>query len=591
MKDTKEYLLQWLLAAGFGACLVLAPVAVVRFILYDTAWYLVAAVGLVLAAVGLWILLKRSNRDTVPMEPDEDLKRWFDRHVKLSYLWWFVFFGITALLTFSALTLDANNSKPREVAEFVLSHLRWPLAAAVLLAQSWCMAAWCRKQTITEKKQGFIRDLILIGLLSVFYWGLVLAMFVCFNTTNRKTFYSALAVYTAGALIFTFTIRQRRTFRNLRLSRWAAALLVFAALAGGMYVLLIREVWVLQPYINHISNINKSDAVISYDETAGIYTVTKQRDDFRILQLTDIHLGGSVASSPNDENALRAVYKLIETAKPDLVIVTGDLSYPVGISSFSLNNHTPVELFASFMRNTGVPWAFTYGNHDTEDMAVDNETSLDSLYQSLSWETSRTLLYPYSQPEVTGRNNQLIEIRNRDGSLNQALFLLDSNAYAKDGFSKYDYIHDDQVDWYAAQVERLAAEAGRTVPSLCFFHIPLREYAEAYDLYQQGDPSVTRCFGQNEEDIGCSRYSSKLFDRALELGSTQGFFCGHDHLNNLSLRYKGVQLTYGMSIDYLVYPGISKCSAQRGGTLIVLDEVGQMSVTPLPLEDPEASDD
>lgn len=49
-----------------------------------------------------------------------------------------------------------------------------------------------------------------------------------------------------------------------------------------------------------------------------------------------------------------------------------------------------------------------------------------------------------------------------------------------------------------------------------------------------------------------------MFDTALELGSTSGFFCGHDHYNNASIEYKGIRLTYGMSIDYLAMPGIEK---------------------------------
>jgi hypothetical protein len=67
------------------------------------------------------------------------------------------------------------------------------------------------------------------------------------------------------------------------------------------------------------------------------------------------------------------------------------------------------------MRNTGIPWAFTYGNHDTESYAASSRQSLNELYKSLSRKTSRTLMYPYVQPEITGRNNQLIELRSADG--------------------------------------------------------------------------------------------------------------------------------------------------------------------------------
>ena len=182
-----------------------------------------------------------------------------------------------------------------------------------------------------------------------------------------------------------------------------------------------------------------------------------------------------------------------------------------------------------------------------------------------------------------GRNNQLIQIRNADGGLNSALFLIDSNAYVGQGFSKYDYIRDEQVDWYAETVLRMNAEAGRTVPSYCFFHIPLQEYETAYDLYLAGSDEVRYWFGSNDEgEICASGYPSKLFDTALELGSTRGFFCGHDHYNNMSLEYKGMRLTYGMSIDYLVMPGIARKTKQRGATLIILDANGEMTVQQIP---------
>lgn len=60
-------------------------------------------------------------------------------------------------------------------------------------------------------------------------------------------------------------------------------------------------------------------------------------------------------------------------------------------------------------------------------------------------------------------------------------------------------------------------------------------------------------------------------------------FCGHDHLNTLSLVYKDIQFTYGMSIDYLGYKGIEKQYTQRGGTLIIRKKDGSVSVKMVPL--------
>ena len=69
----------------------------------------------------------------------------------------------------------------------------------------------------------------------------------------------------------------------------------------------------------------------------------------------------------------------------------------------------------------------------------------------------------------------------------------------------------------------------------------------------------------------------------LELGSTIGVFCGHDHYNNMSLGYKGIRLTYGMSIDYLAMPGIENDIAQRGAELITIHPDSSWDLEQIPL--------
>ena len=396
------------------------------------------------------------------------------------------------------------------------------------------------------------------------------------------------ALYALIIIAFNVFRLKRFCYSTPRFTKPAVALALVAAIIIGGYAFMSKNVWLTQPYINSVPNVYDAKNEIVYDESSGVYTVTNDDDsDFKILQLTDIHIGGSLLSYDKDLKALKACFKLIEHTKPDLVVVTGDLSFPMGVMSFSFNNTAPVQQFAAFMRNTGVPWAFTYGNHDTESMAILNEVGLDELYRSLSWDTSKNLIYPYSQPEAWGRNNQLIEIRNHDGTLNQALFLIDSNAYTGEGLNKYDFIHDDQVEWYKEQVLRLNAEEGRTVSSMGFFHIPLQQYKTAYELYESGSNEVKYFFGSNDEKminkICCSEYPSALFDTVKELGSTTAFFCGHDHYNNMSLEYQGIRLTYGMSIDYLVMPGIARDTKQRGGTLITCHPDSSYDIEQIPL--------
>lgn len=389
-------------------------------------------------------------------------------------------------------------------------------------------------------------------------------------------------------LIYNITLRKSFTYKNIVINKKRIAVFMSAVIIFSGYSLLQRDTWYTQPYINSIPVVEHNNHQISYNEENGVYTITSSEQNFKILHLTDIHLGGSLYSYSKDLKALKACYALIEYTKPDFVIVTGDLCFPLGIMSMSLNNSTPVHQFAAFMRNIGIPWAFTYGNHDTEGLATLSSKELNDVYKSLSYKTSGNLLYPYVQPDISGRNNQLIELRNSDGSLNNALFLIDSNAYTGEGINVYDYIHDDQVDWYADEVKRLSEQEGHTINSLVFFHIPIQQYRTAYELYEAGSDEVKYFFGKNGEKmidkVCCSDYPSSLFDRMLELGSTTGVFCGHDHYNNMSLEYKGIRLTYGMSIDYLAMPGIEDDEEQRGGELITLHPDGSWDLEQIPLK-------
>ena len=98
---------------------------------------------------------------------------------------------------------------------------------------------------------------------------------------------------------------------------------------------------------------------------------------------------------------------------------------------------------ANFMRNIGIPWAMTYGNHDTEFVASHSEEELNSLFGKFDYERTGTLMYADVQPDISGRANQMILLKNSDDSVNQALYLIDSNSYTGKGINDYDYIHED----------------------------------------------------------------------------------------------------------------------------------------------------
>lgn len=347
-----------------------------------------------------------------------------------------------------------------------------------------------------------------------------------------------------------------------------------------------------------------------YDEGLGYYTFTKQDDrDFKVLQFTDVHIGGGAFSQQKDAWAMNAVATMIRQEQPDLVVVTGDIAYPVPFQAGTFNNLNATMIFANMMESLGVYWTFAFGNHDTEYYSIYSRDEICDYY--VNAEFDYCLFRPgycdtkdYIGDDAIGFGNDIIVVKNQDGTLNQAIVTIDSHSYTDGDYFgiawKYDNIHQCQVDWYAQEMNKLAnLNGGNPVNNLVFFHIPLEEYRDAWaNVIDSGrtlvnGESVTTERGTTEYIYGnmgesdknkngtrtygvyCASKSDNLFETGLTHGM-QGVFCGHDHYNNFSVNYtpagasRSIRLTYGMAVDYLAYPGIYKQHLQRGCTVIVI---------------------
>ncbi|MCD7775608.1 MAG: metallophosphoesterase [Clostridiales bacterium] len=322
--------------------------------------------------------------------------------------------------------------------------------------------------------------------------------------------------------------------------------------------------------------------------------------ELKILQLTDVHLGGGWLSLNKDGMALNAVAAMISAEQPDLVIVTGDIAYPVPFQSGTFNNKSGAKLFATLMETLGVYWTMTFGNHDTEAYSYYDREEITEFYSSGDYPHC---LLQAGPSEVDGCGNQVINIVNSDGVITRSLILIDSHSYIdsdKLGIqAKYDNIHDNQIAWYKNTVaelneknektfatitaERATAYAAEfsTVPTSVFMHIPLAEYYDAWKEYEdngyEDTDNVTFNYGTYGEMVCYGVGEDEMFETLVELGSTDTVFCGHDHYNNYSVTYKGIDLTYGMSVDYLAYFGIYKKGSQRGCTVITYSPDGSIS--------------
>ena len=324
-----------------------------------------------------------------------------------------------------------------------------------------------------------------------------------------------------------------------------------------------------------------------FDEDGVAFFVTDE--DFKVLQLTDIHIGGGILSAEKDKKALNAVAAMVTAEKPDLVIITGDMAatYP---HAGTLNNRYSHEYVIRLMENLGVYWTVTFGNHDSEIYNTLNRSEVAALYED---ESLKYCLFDRGPENIFGECNHLINVKNSEGYITQSLIMMDSNSYTDEDplglMWIYDNIHADQIEWYAGVIEKNQAHNAEiiknsgnltdaleipVVKSLLFIHIPLMETRDAYDEYLAagGDTDNVKYLrgkiGENDPYVYPSNEEDQMFETILTLDSTEAVFFGHDHLNNAVMDYKGILFVYGFSIDYFAYSGIDKIGSQRGCTVI-----------------------
>ncbi len=386
----------------------------------------------------------------------------------------------------------------------------------------------------------------------------------------------------------------------------------------GITMLVIGVLIVINMTMNTIANKANTDLAASFEAVKNENAIIPQKDDdgnwtfttdreLKVLQFTDIHIGGGWLSAEKDAKAINAVAAMITAEKPDLVIVTGDIVYPVPYESAAINNLPPAKVFATLMETLGVYWVPTFGNHDTEFYSFYSREKISEYYSS---DELKYCLFQRGDENVDGFGNTVVNVKNSQGIITQSIFTLDSHAYEGKGLMsiinmKYDNLHQNQIDWYKATVEKNSKynreliehlsivssnsefdkdgllEKYGNVNSMLFFHIPIQEYGDAWFKYVKNDYQDTDDIkliygtaGETGEVIYCGVHPDELFETMQAMEGKKAIFCGHDHLNNFSIDYKGIRLTYGMSIDYLAYSGIAKLGSQRGCTVITIKPDG-----------------
>lgn len=294
---------------------------------------------------------------------------------------------------------------------------------------------------------------------------------------------------------------------------------------------------------------------------------------FRIMQLTD---------TQDDMFARPGMLQMIETAlkkyKPDLVVFTGDNT---GSLDYEWEVAPALDKILSIVDDADIPFTLVFGNHDAEHVSRESHFK--------AWRSYENCLVYDSDPDIYGMGNHNLTIKAYDSSkVVYNLWFFDSHVQGFNG--GYDYIHQDQLDWYInASNELKAQNGGEPVPSMVFQHIipyEINEYVLTSDKdmgsgfwyngeYKYLDPAYTEKGSIFQESPCPSNFNGGQVAAHEAQGDVTAIFVGHDHVNDYIVHSKHKNYKGG-SIDFVNTPGASFQAYGndnvRGLRIIDLDE-------------------
>lgn len=309
----------------------------------------------------------------------------------------------------------------------------------------------------------------------------------------------------------------------------------------------------------------------------------KKGKDFKILNITDTHLVTVDWENPVVRDTFVAtVDELVSCTQPDLITMSGDIAFAEWTESF--------KYFGDLMNKYDIPWTICWGNHDHQagDEQLREYEELFMGYKNFFYEDTREL----------GFGSNTIAIDNGEKVVH-GLVMIDFFNPAEphvpnDSPDKGKKIlFPELIEWYKKQI-KLLSDMGCN-ESTVITHVPIYEYKLAFDKafnseYNHNDVGYEESydekywndgykdsFGLLYENICYSDMSVGLFDAMKELGSTKNVLVGHDHINNFSINYEGIRLTYSMASSSV---GLKRVV---GGTLLTINDEGKAHLQHVPL--------
>ncbi len=324
------------------------------------------------------------------------------------------------------------------------------------------------------------------------------------------------------------------------------------------FAVLMAVLMLSTAFIMSASAASITDSILRFDEEGK----------FKIMIFAD-----SQDDETLEETTAQLMREALDAHSPDLVVFLGDNTVADGYE----NQAKAIEAIVTPCVEREIPFTLVFGNHDQEQ-GVEKEVLLRE-YQKYPG----CLAYD-AVPSLYGCGNHNLPIFNSKGlGIAFNLWFIDSGTSVAE-LGGYDYVREDQIQWYKDTAATLKVlNGGNTVPAIHFQHIIVTEAYEALGMMEI--PFGIKDFTYDNQAYlpvpNFGAYTGYIFEPPcpsyinggqmaawLETGDVIATFYGHDHVNDFTTSYEGIDITTVPTVGCNSYSN----DINRGVGLITLDE-------------------
>ena len=282
---------------------------------------------------------------------------------------------------------------------------------------------------------------------------------------------------------------------------------------------------------------------------------------FRILQINDFQ-----DIDTTNAESLKFLNAVLDKYEPDLVVLVGD-QIRDGFRDVSVDK-IKIALTNQLMpmQERGIPFIFTFGNHDRDYQSLMPMEEQAAFYREFS--------YCYANTDGADGATYNTVIYGSDGTTPMLnIYMMDTQHWNGTGWTSG--VTAEQVEWYIEASNALKElNGGNIVPSLVFQHIPVKEILQLTKSVPEGTPGAVKdkfyegylVLDEEAEWIGdrnvmreapASEHPEKItgqYEAWLQQGDVMGAYFGHDHVNTFTgVTKDGIALGYNGGFGFATY--------------------------------------